>query len=87
MSDSFVILFWALNAPEAATVIGRVILVTLFAPTLFIFFSFFPLLKEREKVSLLSLRLNPLQVGGEKKCHFAITKVSPFSNFIFHFDE
>ncbi len=73
MSDSFVILFSAPNASHAVTVIGRVILVTLFVPTLFMFFSFFPLLREREKVSLLSLRLNPLQIGGEK----SVTLLSP----------
>ena len=68
MSDTFVRLFASPNLPGAAAFKGKVTLVTLvtlLALILFIFF-FFSLLKEGEKVSLLSLRLYPLQDGRLK---------------------
>lgn len=54
---------------------GLVTLVIVFASTLFIFF-FSLLIKGREKVSLLSLRLHPLQDGLLK----SVTLLSPKSH-------
>lgn len=73
MSDTFVRLFCGLNSREPAAVTGMVTLMILFAPTLFICFSFLLLIKGREKVSLLSLRLFPLQDGRLK----SVTLLSP----------
>ena len=73
MSDSFVRLFCAPITLIPEMDIGEVTLVTLLASTLFISSSFLSLLKEREKVSLLSLRPCSLQKGDEK----SITLLSP----------
>ena len=73
MSDSFVRLFCVPITPEVPIDIGEVTLVILLASTLFISFSFLPLLKEREKASLLSLRPHPLQDGRLK----SVTLLSP----------
>jgi hypothetical protein len=72
MSDTFVRLLSGPNVPGAVAFKRKVTLVVLFASTLFVF-SFFSLLKKREKVSLLSLRPYPLQVGRLK----SVTLLSP----------
>lgn len=87
MSDTFVRLFSGLYSHGPAAGMGVVILVILFAPALFYMFLFLPAYKgKRESITSVT---SPVSITGWpfEKCHFAITKVSPFPNFIFHFDE